>query len=231
MSINALTNVAVSRRDDFRPLGHAPATYGEVSSAAGVPPSPASGGEGPGAAGAPGSIGTGAGGQLPKSDTTNTGLRVLTTYIPTEVRTLYVTFMTVLGPAVTTAGGRQAGHWGVFYGFLIATPVLVWVTFATKVVGAGKPLPGAPRYWPMWEMFAATAAFTAWAFGLPQSPFARFGWFSNEMAGLSVTVVSAGLGLLAPLFVRNALPSGPAAAPGAPPGDPTAPPATTAPSN
>jgi hypothetical protein len=60
-------------------------------------------------------------------------------------------------------------------------------------------------------MFAATFAFCAWAFALPNTPFQVFAsWYSAGLAGISVLLASTVLGLLAPLFQR---PLGTGAAP------------------
>lgn len=70
-----------------------------------------------------------------------------------------------------------------------------------------KPLPLAPRAWPMWEMFAATVAYVAWAFVLPNSPFQQFqDWYSSALAGVVVLAATTILGLLAPVVQRR-LPS------------------------
>jgi hypothetical protein len=57
-----------------------------------------------------------------------------------------------------------------------------------------------PLQWPKWKMFAATVAFLAWAFVLPNNPFSGAGWYSPEVTAFLVLVVSAALGLLAPIF-------------------------------
>jgi hypothetical protein len=65
-----------------------------------------------------------------------------------------------------------------------------------------------PATWPVWEMSAATIAYIAWAFALPNTPFAQFSdWYSPGLAGFLVLVISWGLGALAPLMQRP-LPTG-----------------------
>jgi hypothetical protein len=78
MSINALTNAAVARRSDFQPEGAVPTSLAEIASAAVAAPVPV-------AAGVPTAAATSAAASGP-----NTALQTLTTYIPTEVLTLYV---------------------------------------------------------------------------------------------------------------------------------------------
>ena len=261
MSINALTNLALSRRADFAPVSGPPRDYAQQAAAAGVSPPPVTG---PAAAirlfanQSPdhpknillGNIGSMLGElvssgifpqgadqpqtdaekptllsdlqsvvgkaatnippatpqphtMLPASNGPNTALQTVTNYIPTEVLTLYIAFVGALGPTIVQ-NGHVVGRWSVFWCFLAATPAVVWLAFAAKLAALGKPLPISPRYWPIWEMFAATVAFLAWAFGLPQTPFAEFQgkWYSPQLAALLVPVVSVALGLIAPVAQR-----------------------------
>ena len=128
----------------------------------------------------------------------STALKVIATYIPTEVLTLYVAVIA----AIRTPGQIDRGLSIAFYSFLIITPVVVWLVYAAKCKGGGKPLPLAPRTWPMWEMFAAAVAYAAWAFALSDNPFSISTWYSSALAGVVVLIVSTLLGLLAPIFQR-----------------------------
>lgn len=125
----------------------------------------------------------------------NTALRTLTTYIPTETLTLYVAILATLG-----APPDARDVWITFWCFLVATPLIIWITFATKLVTAQKPIPASPLKWPLWELCAGTAAYVAWAWALPSSPLPIGA--SKAVSGIVVLVVSTGLGLLAPLFAR-----------------------------
>jgi hypothetical protein len=49
-------------------------------------------------------------------------------------------------------------------------------------------------------MAAATIAYVAWAFALPESPFNDAAWYSAALAGVIVMTASVLLSLLAPLF-------------------------------
>jgi hypothetical protein len=168
------------------------------------------------------------GGAAPPADGTtatngvNTAMQVLFGYIPTEVLTLYVAVVAAIHPNSSASGPAAAGatavqsaistavqqpsavtpvDWGVFWTFLVATPVVFWVVYATKLKGAQKPIPLAFAAWSLWEMTAATVAYAVWAFALPASPFREFGsWYSSGLAGVVVLVTSTVLGLLAPLF-------------------------------
>jgi len=187
MSISALTNAAIARRQDFEPANRPPETITEIGNAAANVPKPV-------------------GRQTPNDLTnTNASLQTLTTYIPTEVLTLYVSALAALGPITVTIGKevKQIGRWIPFWCFLILTPIIVWIAFATKIKASDNPIPASPRQWPLWEMSAATIAYCAWAFALPTSPFAQFQqWYSPGLAAFLVLVVSAGLGLIAPLMQR-----------------------------
>ncbi len=180
MSITSMTNVAYTRRADVNapqvaPVGAAPKTLSQIELAT---------------AGAPAS-----------QNAVTTALKVMVTYIPTEVLTLYVAIL-----ATIQIPNRMSYRplWVAFYCFLVTTPIVVWLVYAVKVRAAGKNLPLAPRTWPLWEMFAATVAYAAWALALPDSPFKySYDWYSPALAGVFVLIISTLLGLLAPLFQRT----------------------------
>lgn len=180
MSISSMTNVAYVRRTDVKTANvsanAAPKTIGQIELATGGTPE--------------------------SQNAATAALTVIVTYIPTEVLTLYIA---VLAAIQDPARKTSRSLWAAFYCFLIGTPIIVWLVYAAKVSTAGKPLPLAPRTWPLWEMFAATVAYAAWAFALPDSPFNRdFSayWYSPALAGVIVLIVSTLLGLLAPIFQR-----------------------------
>jgi bacteriorhodopsin len=111
---------------------------------------------------------------------------------------LYVAVLAALHQPGTI---RQA-EWNTFLAFFVATPIVVWLLYAAKVKGAQKPLPVAFSQWPLWEMFAGTVAYFAWAFALPNTPLSVYSWYSSAVAGIIVLLASTILGLLAPLFQR-----------------------------
>ncbi|SRR6266404_3974457 len=181
MSVSAMTNVAYARRADVPPLNAAPTNTGEIEQAKG-------------------------GTAESRSAMTST-ISTITTYIPTEILTLYVAVLGALQPASADQTPSRA-EWIAFYFFLAATPVFVWLLYAAKVKNAQKLVPLAPRKWPMWEMVAATIGYLVWAFALPNSPFrefAQYGWYSQALGGVIVLVVSTTLGLIAPI-VQGPLP-------------------------
>ena len=93
-----------------------------------------------------------------------------------------------------------AADWIAFWSFLVATPIVVWLVYAAKVKAAGKALPLEFAAWPVWEMFAGTVAYCAWAFALPNAPFSEYPWYSSALSGVAVLVGSTVLGLLSPFF-------------------------------
>lgn len=214
MSISSLANAAAARRSDFAPVGTVPHTISEIATAsASVPlaapaesdaPTAVNPGGLPGAPAPPPPVSLGAqpAAAFPsfeqKSTAVNTTLNLLFGYIPTEVLTLYVAVLasTQQKGSITWAG------WAAFWSFLVATPVVVWLIYGAKIKAAQKAIPIHPRAWPVWEMFAATVAFCAWAFALPNAPFTGYIWYSSALAGVAVLVASTLLGLLAPLFQR-----------------------------
>jgi cation transport ATPase len=210
LSISFIANAAAARRMDFAPAASVPRNQAEIASAASHARPLISPSEfnpeiheirlaAAAASGKPSNdVGT-----TPSTDGTNqdanrfnSALRVLFGYIPIEVLTLYVAFVAALHqPGKITIADNIT-----FIAFLFVTPIVVWLAYAATVKGAKKPLPIQPSQWPVWEMFAATVAYFAWAFALPDSPFSSRPWYSSALAGVVVLVASSALGLLAPLF-------------------------------
>ena len=194
MSINGLANSAAARRPDIGPANAVPNGVSEIAAAATTPPEKAPP-------------------QQQEASGISTALNVLFGYIPTEVVTLYVAVAAALQPATPPASPGSAAvsavavaslqaQWIAFWCFFVATPLVVWVVYASKLKAAGKPLPTTYDTWPVWEMIAALLSFYAWAFALPQTPFREFSWYSPALASLAVLLASTVLGLLAPLFQR-----------------------------
>jgi hypothetical protein len=204
MSINTLANAATARRADFAPAGAVPKNYMEIAKAAAVslplatpvaipshvrkatPGVPSANPKPPPTADA-------------AASNVNTALHLLFGYIPTEVLTLYVAVLAALHGVNATATNAPGC---VFWIFLLATPLVVWLVYAAKVKAAQHTVPVRPSQWPVWEMLAATVAYFAWAFAMPNNPFAAYTWYSSGLAGIAVLVASTVLGLLAPLFQR-----------------------------
>lgn len=186
MSVNSMANAAAARRPDTAPIGQVPTTLDEIAKAATTPPT----------VNTPDPIRSGA---TPTSQSSvDTALNVLFGYIPTEVITLYVAVLA----AVQQTTQVSSADWTTFCIFAAVTPVVVWLVYGAKLLHAKKPLPFSFGSLPVWEMFAATCAFAAWAFALPHSPFTSFSWYSSGLSGVAVLVVSTLLGLIAPFFQR-----------------------------
>jgi hypothetical protein len=183
MSLNSLANAAIARRSDFEPAGRAPGTYAEIASAAASTNEPLL---------KPADANPAA--PAPAATSVDTTMNVLTGYIPAEILTGYVAVLAAL------TGSTIKVEWIAFWIFLVGTPIVLWIVYATKAKGAGKPLPISYSSWPLWEMAASTIAFVAWAFALPNNPFTTLDWYSASIAALVVLVASSVLGLLAPLF-------------------------------
>lgn len=184
MSLSSLANAAIARRTDFPPVGKAPRKYAEIAWAASNPPLHAIAPADPAA-------------DAPTAAPVDTTMNVLTGYIPTEILTCYVAFVAALH---SSAKPMMDAEWIAFWCFLVVTPVVFWLVYAAKVKGADKALPLSFSSLPLWEMVASTIAFAAWAFALPNSPFARLDWYSSAIAGLVILLASTVLGLLAPIF-------------------------------
>ena len=186
MSINSLANAAAARRPDTVPLGQVPQSLDEIAKASSTPPK---------------TTDCASRDQQPPNGKGNieTALNVLFGYIPTEIITLYVAVLAAVG----VEGKVTQTEWTSFWIFILATPVVVWLVYGAKVKNANLPLPLSFGEWPVWEMFAATVSFSAWAFALPQSPFTDFTWYSSGLSGVVILITSAVLGLLAPFFQRK----------------------------
>jgi hypothetical protein len=184
MSINSMANAAAARRHDTAPVNRVPAGLKEIARASMSAPATRDPPAGP-----------------PPNGTVDTAFNVLFGYIPTEIITLYVAVLGTVGKE----GGVTTGEWASFISFLVSTPIVVWLVYAAKLKSISLPLPAEPKSWPIWEMFAGTVAYIAWAGALPQSPFERYAesWYSPAVAGVLVLITSALLGFLAPFFQRE----------------------------
>lgn len=187
MSINSLANAAAARRPDMAPLDVVPEGLDEIARASFTTPTADLD-----TAPAPG------GGTLQGAASIDTAFNVLFGYIPTEVLTLYVAVLA----SIQQPNKVTQAMWITFWCFLIATPIVVWLVYGAKLKAAQKPLPFRYGVWPVWEMFAATVAYSAWAFALPNSPFHEQSWYSAALSGVIVLVASTVLGLIAPFFQR-----------------------------
>jgi hypothetical protein len=132
------------------------------------------------------------------NDISNT-LDMLIRYIPTEAITLYVAALAaepVIEPVVPAYEAVQ-----VYNAFLILTPLLVLIVYASKRATEGmRPFPTL-KQWPWWEMVASLVAFAAWGLAVPGNPYANSP-AGTAAAGLAVIAVSTLLTYLEPIALR-----------------------------
>src|SRR5262245_32554890 len=152
MSILAMTEVAVVGRKDVEPANYVPVKYSEIAGAAR--------------------------GKNTPEDNIDTAIQTLITYIPTEIITVY---LAALAAVRDSQRGSMTAEWIVFKCFLVATPIVVLLVYIGKVINGQNKFPWF-REWPYWEMTAATVAFAAWAFALPDSPFQEYEWYNTHPA-------------------------------------------------
>ena len=179
---------AAARRADYQPAGRPPGTREEMARAAtaasSIAPQPGTGIPSPAAP--------------PAGSDVTAFLKTATTYIPTEVVTVYV----ALTNAIEHRGCGSPSLVAAFLLFLLATPALVLVVYASRLHADKRPAPWPLRQWPVFEMVAATVAFVAWALALSVNPVAACPWFSTAVAGVGLVGVTAILGVAAPLFQK-----------------------------
>lgn len=171
MSLAALARRAAARRDDpAKPAKDA----GEVREAG--PPTPP---------------------PPPQSSNVADTAKQIAEFVPTEIITLYAAAL-----AITTNNSTEvtSGQVVAFAGLLVATPVIVWVLYATFCRAQGKELPLKPRVWPWQEMTIASTAFVVWAGMLPATPFKNFSWYTAELGGFVGLVFTVAVGLVTPLL-------------------------------
>jgi hypothetical protein len=125
-------------------------------------------------------------------------------WIPTETITLYVAYLALLNPVVAKAGKKvcEAGgfddRWAGVVVFAALTPVVVLLVYIAKVRGTKQPF-----RWPVWEMAAATLAFLAWAFALPDTPLLSVCGYKVEIGAFIVLVTTIAIGLVADALGKN----------------------------
>jgi hypothetical protein len=139
-------------------------------------------------------------------------MQAVTTYIPTDVLTLYVAGIAIFLSTEDGALQEYDKAWAIFVGALIATPLVNILVFIAKLRSAGVAIPRAWWQWPVWESVAATIAFVFWAAALPATPFSDFSWYDAAFAGFLLGVVSLFLGLISSIIMPT--PTAPAPKPG-----------------
>ncbi|MGD9713938.1 MAG: hypothetical protein AB7V46_18055 [Thermomicrobiales bacterium] len=131
-------------------------------------------------------------------------MNAITTYIPTDVLTLYVAGSAIFLTTDSAGASDFDKAWWIFAGGVIATPVVNALVFLAKLRSAGVAIPREVRDWPIWESVAATIAFVFWAAALPATPFSEFSWYDAAFAGFLLGVVSLFLGLISSIILPTA---------------------------
>src|SRR5688572_26281875 len=75
----------------------------------------------------------------------NAALDAIVAYVPTEVISVYVGIAAALSGS---KGEAKATPELVFWVFIVATPVIVWLLFAARMKSADLGVPLHPRKWP-----------------------------------------------------------------------------------
>jgi hypothetical protein len=173
MSVNSMTNSALTWRTDYEDAAPIPRSAAENANAT----SRASTAQNP----------------------VTSALAIITTYIPTEILTLYVATLAAIQTPNDSAAMEQRI---TFWIFLVLSPVIIWLVYAAKLRSDNKPLPLSLRQWPIWEMVAATLSYVAWAISLPGSSILQEVGLPPGLGAVLVIATAALLGLIAPIFQR-----------------------------
>lgn len=106
----------------------------------------------------------------------------IATYIPTEVMATYLAILAIIPAA---PGFRY--QWLMFWTFLAATPIVVWLGVSAAHPGQGLTLPiRAVKSWPWLSMFAASLAFLVFAVGIPGSVVNHLSWYESWMSTAAI---------------------------------------------
>lgn len=121
-------------------------------------------------------------------------LQKMVAYIPTEIVTLYVAACA----AYASLGELGISRLGLYWGFVLATPVVFVLILLGKRRSAGKPAIPPPGERPWFRMMAATIAFAVWALAVPEPGGTQA--VPGPLAALGALVVSTLLALCEPVF-------------------------------
>lgn len=125
------------------------------------------------------------------------GLSALTRFIPTEVITLYVGFVSAT-PAIKDLNLVEQPHQVPTYlywlSLLLVTPAVFLGMYLLKVVAVQKQAKVPPRLpelrtWPWWPLAAAMIAFAIWALAVPTEPALLPG--KRESLGVVLAILAA----------------------------------------
>jgi len=118
-------------------------------------------------------------------------LKSIGTYIPTEVMATYLAIL-----AIVPTNRGHGFQWLMFWLFLIATPLVVWLGIMAAHKSSGRAFVGKPiSQWPWWSMIAATVAFAAFVLVLPGSVMNDVSWYEAWMGSVAIILSAFVLGL------------------------------------
>lgn len=121
----------------------------------------------------------------------------LARYIPTEAVTLYVAAASAMGALKETFPHLTEA--GVYWFFVIFTPILFFIIFLGKRSEAKLKLFPPIKQWPWWKLIASTVAFAVWALAIPTTPYFK-GIAGGAVAAFGAVLISTFLTLLQPIF-------------------------------
>lgn len=134
--------------------------------------------------------GTGSGPHEPASQEAAV-VRELTRFIPTEAIALYVAVLPFLVADDTPlANQKYTSRW-----ILAAGVGVIAVLFAVGIYRRELQARGKSFHWPPRRTVFVVAAFTAWVFVIPGSPFASFSWYTPAIGAIGGLVANTGLAL------------------------------------
>ena len=125
----------------------------------------------------------------------------LSKYIPTEAVTLYVAAASAMSAFKETFPSVKEA--GVYWSFVIFTPILFLIIFAGKRREANLKMFPPIVKWPWWKIISSTVAFAVWALAIPTTPYLQ-GPAGGAVAAFGAVLVSTFLTLLQPIFERKA---------------------------
>ncbi len=113
----------------------------------------------------------------------------ITRWIPTETVTVYVALLPLLAP-LAQHNPSYTSRWLLFWLIVGSNPVVVILLVMAKTQSGKFSLP-----W--FEMIAATIAFAAWAFALPDTPLKYFPRYDIIWNSAIITITTAAITLVA----------------------------------
>jgi hypothetical protein len=119
-------------------------------------------------------------------------------WIPSESLLLYASLLALYEPLAPGPGQRISDldfrtRW-VGFGLIVAVTIVLVVVLTW---GKARRDVHLTFKWPIFEATVGTVAFAAWSAALPDSPFLDWGWYTNEMGGYALLVVTTAIAVAA----------------------------------